>query len=102
MWRLGSQWRRRSLRVHRVRLGLPVVTRGQRVKRHVAVLFWRLVNPPTRLLAGIVPWWVLVETLGRRTGKTRRTPIATGPVDDTGVWLIAAHGRHAAWVKNLE
>jgi deazaflavin-dependent oxidoreductase (nitroreductase family) len=74
----------------------------QRIKRHLAVVFWRIANPPTRLLAGIAPWWVLVETTGNKTGKRRRTPIATGPYDDSGIELIAAHGRHSAWVKNLE
>ena len=78
------------------------MTHAQRVKRFVAVIFWRVVNPPTRLLAGRVPWWVLVETTGRTTGKRRRTPLATGPYDDAGIRLIAAHGRHASWVKNLE
>ena len=64
--------------------------------------WWRLVNPPTRALAGVAPWWVLVETTGHKTGKRRRTPIATGPYDDTRLELIAAHGRHAAWVQNLD
>jgi deazaflavin-dependent oxidoreductase (nitroreductase family) len=75
---------------------------GQRAKRRIAVRFWRLVNPPTRWLAGVVPWWVLLETVGHRTGRLRRTPIARGPIDDTGIWLIAAHGRHASWVKNIQ
>ena len=78
------------------------MNKRQRVKRRLAVVFWRIVNPPTRPLAGIAPWWVLVETTGHKTGKRRRTPIATGPYDDTGMELIAAHGRHSAWVKNLE
>jgi deazaflavin-dependent oxidoreductase (nitroreductase family) len=64
--------------------------------------FWRIVNPPTRGLAGITPWWVLVETRGRRTGKPRTTPLARGPVDGNVVWLTSVHGRHADWVRNLE
>jgi deazaflavin-dependent oxidoreductase (nitroreductase family) len=65
-------------------------------------MFWRLVNPPTRILAGVAPWWVLLETRGARTGKPRRTPLARGPIDGNVLWLISVHGRHAAWVRNLE
>jgi deazaflavin-dependent oxidoreductase (nitroreductase family) len=65
-------------------------------------IFWQIVNPPTRPLAGLAPWWVLLETTGRRTGKARITPLARGPVDGDVVWLASVHGRHAAWVRNLE
>ncbi len=65
-------------------------------------LFWRVVNPPTRLLAGFAPWWVLLETKGRRSAKPRITPLARGPVDDDALWLASVHGRRAAWVRNLE
>jgi deazaflavin-dependent oxidoreductase (nitroreductase family) len=64
--------------------------------------FWRLVNPPTRGVAGFMPWWVLLETNGRKTGRRRTTPLARGPVDGDVVWLISVHGRHAHWVRNLE
>ncbi len=59
-------------------------------------------NPPTRPLAGIAPWWVLLETTGRRTGQPRTTPLARGPVDGNVLWLASVHGRHAQWVRNLE
>ena len=65
-------------------------------------LFWRIVNPITRPLAGFAPWWVLVETRGRRTGKMRRTPLAVGPRDGHSVLVIAVHGRESAWVLNAE
>jgi deazaflavin-dependent oxidoreductase (nitroreductase family) len=64
-------------------------------------MFWRIVNPPTRPLAGVAPWWVLLETTGRRTGKPRTTPLARGPLDGNVMWLASVHGRHAAWVRNL-
>ena len=78
------------------------MTRQKLLKRRVLLLWWRIVNPPSRLLAGIAPWWVVIETVGRRTGKARRTPLAVGPFDGDTTWLIAVHGRHASWVKNLE
>jgi deazaflavin-dependent oxidoreductase (nitroreductase family) len=65
-------------------------------------VFWRLINPILRPLAGLAPWWILVETTGRRTGKTRRTPLAAGPREDHGMLVIAVHGRHAGWVVNAE
>ena len=71
-------------------------------QRRLIVAWWRIVNPPTRLLAGIAPWWVLMETTGNQTGRTRRTPLAAGPRDGDAMWLIAVHGRHAGWVRNIE
>ena len=64
-------------------------------------IFWRIVNPPMRQLAGFAPWWVLLETKGRRTGQPRKTPLARGPIDGNVVWLNSVHGRHAQWVRNL-
>jgi deazaflavin-dependent oxidoreductase (nitroreductase family) len=78
------------------------MTRRPRWRRHLHVLFWRIVNPPTRQFAGIAPWWVLLETTGCRSGRPRRTPLAAGTVDNCGIWLIAVHGRHAAWIHNIE
>lgn len=72
------------------------------LRRRLLLAWWRLVNPPTRVLAGIVPWWVLLETTGCRTGKRRVTPLATGPADGDAIWLLAVHGRRAGWVRNLE
>lgn len=71
-------------------------------RRRVAIVFWRAANPITKLLAGFVPWWVLLETTGRRSGARRATPLAAGPSDPEGMWLIAVHGRHAFWVRNIE
>jgi deazaflavin-dependent oxidoreductase (nitroreductase family) len=78
------------------------MTRWRRLKRSVMMLVWRIINPPNRLLAGIAPWWVLIETVGRRSGNQRRTPLARGPFEGETTWLISVHGRHASWVKNLE
>lgn len=63
--------------------------------------FWRIVNPPTRALAGLTSWWVVLETTGRRTGTPVRVPLASGPVEDGVAWLIAVHGYHASFVRNI-
>ena len=80
----------------------PALGEPQRRRRSRHRIFWRIVNPPTRGLAGIAPWWVLLETRGRKTGMPRTTPLARGPVDGDVVWLASVHGRHAHWVRNLE
>lgn len=66
------------------------------------MVFWRVFNPLNRPLAGIAPWWVLLETTGRRTGKPRRVPLAKGPVEEEAVWLISVHGSHASFARNIE
>jgi deazaflavin-dependent oxidoreductase (nitroreductase family) len=75
---------------------------SQRRRRARHRLLWRIINPPTRPLAGFAPWWVLLETRGRRTGRPRTTPLARGPAEKDVLWLMSVHGRQAAWVRNLE
>src|SRR5256885_1045360 len=78
------------------------MTPRQQVKRRVSMFFWRLFNPVARALAGIAPWWVVLETRGRRTGRPRPVPLARGPVDGSTVWLVCVHGRHSAFARNIE
>ena len=80
----------------------PPLTQPDRRRRSRHRIFWKLVNPPTRPLAGLAPWWVLLETRGRRSGSPRTTPLARGPVEGDAVWLASVHGRHASWVRNIE
>jgi deazaflavin-dependent oxidoreductase (nitroreductase family) len=64
-----------------------------------------VLNPPLRWLlgAGLVPGYALLETTGRRTGLPRRVPVGDGLVSGTDTfWLIAEHGHHAAYVRNIE
>jgi deazaflavin-dependent oxidoreductase (nitroreductase family) len=70
-------------------------------RRRTARVFWKILNPLTRGLAGFAPWWVLLETTGRRTGKRRRTPFANGPFDGRQVMLIAVHGEHSGFAHNI-
>jgi deazaflavin-dependent oxidoreductase (nitroreductase family) len=44
--------------------------------------------------------YAVLETVGRRSGLPRQTPVANGLHGDT-FWLISAHGRHAHYVHNL-
>jgi deazaflavin-dependent oxidoreductase (nitroreductase family) len=67
----------------------------------LARAFWKVANPVTRQLAGYLPWWVLLETTGRRTGRRRRTPFANGPFDGTSLAVIAVHGEHSGFAHNI-
>ena len=71
------------------------------VRRRAARAFWKVINPITRSLAGYMPWWVLLETRGRRTGKRRLTPFANGPLDGTSLFIIAVHGEHSGFAHNI-
>jgi deazaflavin-dependent oxidoreductase (nitroreductase family) len=72
------------------------------VKPAIARFFWRISNPIANRLAGIAPWWVVLETTGRKSGRPRQAPLARGPVDGNVTWIIAVHGRHAGFVRNIE
>ena len=65
------------------------------------MVFWKLANPIARSLAGIAPWWVVLETNGRRSGKPRQVPLARGPIDDQTIWLVSVHGSHASFCRNI-
>lgn len=59
-----------------------------------------LVNPLAARVAGHVPYYALLETTGRATGRPRRTPVGDGLRGDV-FWLIAEHGPEAGYVKNI-
>jgi deazaflavin-dependent oxidoreductase (nitroreductase family) len=76
---------------------------NDRKRRRVRLVQRYLLNPPMKLAvwAGVVPGHVLVETTGQRTGKRRRNVVGMHIDDDTG-WVVAEHGRHAGYVRNIE
>lgn len=69
--------------------------------RKTLVRFWKVVNPLARPLAGYAPWWLLLETTGRRSGQRRSTPFANGPLDNDVLWFVAVHGEASAFAKNI-
>jgi deazaflavin-dependent oxidoreductase (nitroreductase family) len=48
-----------------------------------------------------VPGWSLLETTGRKTGLKRTTPVGDG-LEGSTFWIVAEHGRRAAYVRNIE
>jgi deazaflavin-dependent oxidoreductase (nitroreductase family) len=75
------------------------------VNRRVSTfLSARLLNPVVRAAAGAglpLPGIVILETTGRRSGEPRRVPVGKALDGDT-LWVIAEHGRRAAYVRNIE
>lgn len=64
----------------------------------------RVFNPLIRALVerGLgPPTYAVLETIGRRSGKPRRLPVANGLDGDT-FWLIAGLGHEASFVRNLK
>ena len=62
-----------------------------------------LLNPPIKFLftIGIAPpGYALLETIGRNTGKPRRTPVGDGRIDQR-FWIVSEHGMRAGYVQNI-
>ena len=74
---------------------------GQRIRRRIARVFWWFFNPLARRLAGVAPWWVVLETTGRRSGRRRQVPLARGPLDGNTAWVISVHGAKAGFARNI-
>jgi deazaflavin-dependent oxidoreductase (nitroreductase family) len=77
------------------------------VKRRLVRLVQKyVVNPPVRLalrLGVLPPTHALLETTGRRSGRPRQNPVGNGLADDGSTfWIVAEHGRAAAYVRNIE
>ncbi|UQS23088.1 nitroreductase family deazaflavin-dependent oxidoreductase [Amycolatopsis thermalba] len=66
-------------------------------KKRAADAFHRLVNP----LAKRLPGQVVLETIGRRTGQPRHTPVG-GKVVDGAFWFVSGDGRRASYIRNIE
>jgi len=73
----------------------------RRVSRFLSV---KLLNPVMvpLLERGLVPrGWALLETTGRVSGRPRRVPVGDG-LRGSHFWIVAEHGRHADYVRNIE
>jgi deazaflavin-dependent oxidoreductase (nitroreductase family) len=74
------------------------------LKRRVAHALGKyLLNIPDKLRFAIglaLPGRALLETVGRKTGKPRRTPLGDGLVGNQ-FWIVAEHGMRADYVRNL-
>ena len=76
----------------------------QRTRRRATALGKYAFNPPMRALFALgvpAPGTAILETIGRRSGKRRRTPVTDGRDGDV-FWIVAEHGRCAAYVRNID
>ncbi|TMC48942.1 MAG: nitroreductase family deazaflavin-dependent oxidoreductase [Chloroflexi bacterium] len=75
------------------------------MKRRLGVLGERFVlNPIWRraVLSGRAGrTFAILETTGRKTRLPRRVPVGYG-LDGDSFWVVAAHGRRAQYVRNVE
>ena len=68
--------------------------------RRRAQLNRKVTNPLVRPISGWVPAWSIVEHVGRRSGKTYRTPVSVFRTDD-GVAILLPYGTDTDWVRNV-
>jgi deazaflavin-dependent oxidoreductase (nitroreductase family) len=61
----------------------------------------RVVNPAFRWVAGFMPGYAVIETIGARSGRARRVPVGGG-LRGSAYWLVAGDGRAAQYVRNME
>jgi deazaflavin-dependent oxidoreductase (nitroreductase family) len=60
-------------------------------------------NPLIKWMADIgflPPMIAIIETVGRKSGELRQAPVGNGLEGNT-FWVVAEHGHHAAYVKNI-
>jgi deazaflavin-dependent oxidoreductase (nitroreductase family) len=70
------------------------------IPRSIADFNRRFTNKLTRRLAGRLPWFGIVTHVGRRSGRTFRTPVNVFPTD--GEYTIAlTYGSESDWVTNV-
>lgn len=62
-----------------------------------------ILAPPMKLLLALglaPPGNALLETIGRKSGKPRRTPVGDGHIGNQ-FWIVAEHGMQADYVRNI-
>lgn len=61
----------------------------------------RVTNRLVRPISGRLSMWSIVEHVGRRSGKTYRTPVSMFRTTD-GVAVMLPYGTDSDWVRNLQ
>jgi deazaflavin-dependent oxidoreductase (nitroreductase family) len=62
-----------------------------------------VLNPPIKLFFAVglgPPGYALLETIGSKSGKARRTPVGNGQIGNQ-FWIVAEHGGKAGYVRNI-
>ncbi len=74
------------------------VKRMRKINKIVAFLYRSHIAP----LLGLGFIFVLMETVGRKTGKRRFTPVEYHRLYENKITVISSRGREADWVKNIK
>jgi len=74
------------------------VKRMRKINKIVAFLYRSYIAP----LLGLGFIFVLMETVGRKTGKKRFTPVEYHLLYENKITVISSRGREADWVKNMK
>jgi deazaflavin-dependent oxidoreductase (nitroreductase family) len=85
---------------------MRVQSQGNKEMKHriVHALQKYLLNPPIKLLFALglaAPGYALLETIGRKSGKARRTPVGNGRIGGQ-FWIVAEHGMKAGYILNIK
>jgi deazaflavin-dependent oxidoreductase (nitroreductase family) len=81
-----------------------VARRRERKRKLASGMAKYVVSPVVRGLFRLglpAPGTAILETIGRKSGRPRPTPVTNG-LDDTVFWIVAEHGRRASYVRNIE
>jgi deazaflavin-dependent oxidoreductase (nitroreductase family) len=60
-----------------------------------------LANPVARRVARYMPGQAIIETVGRRSGLPRQTPVG-GQLEGSTFWVVTEFGRASNYVRNME
>jgi len=63
--------------------------------------YQRLTTPLFRTSAGFCPGFGVLETIGRKTGLPRQTPVG-GKVKGDTFWFVAGIGKKTFYMRNIE
>src|SRR5262245_5937901 len=83
----------------RVDRGVPAMATTTRI-RMIRPFTTHVVNPITRLFAGWLPGFAILTYVGRKSGRTYRTPMNTFRRGDRYVFALT-YGSDVDWVKNV-
>ena len=73
---------------------------GRQIPQSVARFNRRVTNPIQRIWAGYIPAFAILEHVGRKSGKSYRTPLNVFPTDD-GFAILLTYGPNRDWLKNI-
>lgn len=73
---------------------------GIRLPRALAGFNRRVTNTVQSHWAGRLPPWAIIEHVGRRSGKTYRTPVLAATKDGR-IYIAILYGEESDWVRNL-